>query len=147
VTSALSYADRAPAGPVRLDGGEALPEHACGVDERCYARLMRHPPPTALVASAAAMVIACATGKPVSPPAAGAVEESKSKSKAGWPESWGIEFGLRCAATGEDVRFCTCVAKEVQKTWTPEQFRSLGPEALQGEVRLCRERFSGAGAE
>jgi hypothetical protein len=27
-------AGRAPAGPVRLDGGEALPEHACGVNER-----------------------------------------------------------------------------------------------------------------
>ena len=83
-------------------------------------------------------VVACASARPERPPA-GAVAE--------WPESWGVEFGLRCAAAGEDVRFCTCVAKEVQRRWTPEQFRSIGSEGLQDEVRACRERIRGAGAE
>ncbi len=106
---------------------------------------MIRPPTTALVAAiTVAAIIACATVKPVDPQAA---EESKSESMAGWPESWGIEFGLRCAAAGEDVRFCACVAKEVQKRWTPEQFSSLGPEGLRDEVRVCRERISSAGAE
>jgi len=59
----------------------------------------------------------------------------------GWPESWGIEFGLRCAAAGEDVRFCTCLANAVQKRWTLEQFRSLGPEGFEDEVRACRQRI------
>ena len=85
-----------------------------------------------------AVVVGCATARPERPPTGAA---------AGWPESWGLEFGMRCAAAGEDVRFCTCVAKEVQKRWTPEQFRSLGSEGLQDEVRACRERIRGAGAE
>jgi len=82
--------------------------------------------------------VGCATAGPERPPAAAA---------AGWPDSWGVDFGLRCAAAGEDVRFCTCVAKEVQRRWTPEQFSSLGPDGLQDEVRACRERIQGAGAE
>jgi hypothetical protein len=91
-----------------------------------------------LAGIAVAAVIACAAAKPVGPPAAAAAKESKSESVAGWPEAWGIEFGLRCAAAGEDVRFCTCLAKAVQMRWTPEQFRSLGPEGLRDEVRACR---------
>jgi hypothetical protein len=98
-------------------------------------------PTKALAASATvAVVIGCATVEPVGPPAAAPAEEGKSESMPGWPESWGIEFGLRCAAAGEDVRFCTCLANAVQKRWTPEQFRSLGPEGLQDEVQACRER-------
>ncbi len=85
-----------------------------------------------------AVAATCATARPERPPA-GAV--------AGWPDSWGVDFGLRCAAAGEDMRFCTCVAKEIQKRWTPEQFGSLGHEGLQDEVRACRERIRGAGAE
>jgi hypothetical protein len=94
-----------------------------------------------------AVVVGCATARPERPPAGAVAESNRSESLAGWPDSWGIDFGLRCAAAGEDVRFCTCVAKEVQKRWTPEQFRSLGPEGLQDEVRACRERVRGAGAE
>jgi hypothetical protein len=94
-----------------------------------------------------AVVVGCATARPARPPAGAVAESNRSESLAGWPDSWGIDFGLRCAAAGEDVRFCTCVAKEVQKRWTPEQFRSLGPEGLQDEVRACRERVRGAGVE
>jgi len=109
---------------------------------------MVHLPTIALVAGATvAVVLGCATAKPERTPAAGDAREGKSESMAGWPDSWGIEFGLRCSATGEDVRFCACVANEVKKRWTPEQFKSLGPEGLRDEVRACRERTSGVGAE
>jgi len=103
---------------------------------------------TALVAGiAVALVTACATGRPAGPPAAARTDEGKSERMPGWPEPWGIEFGLRCAAAGEDVRYCACVAKEVQRRWTPEQFRFLEPGALEAEVRGCRARVGGMRAE
>jgi hypothetical protein len=109
---------------------------------------MVRPPARALLASlTVSAVIACATARPEPPPGGAVTETSGSESLAGWPDSWGTDFGLRCAAAGEDVRFCACVAKEIQKRWTPEQFRSVGPEGLQDEVRACRERIRGAGAE
>jgi hypothetical protein len=94
---------------------------------------------TAPLVAVATLVIACATVEPAGHPAA--AEKSRSASMPGWPESWGIEFGLRCAAAGEDVRFCTCLANAVQKRWTLEQFRSLGPEGFEDEVRACRQRI------
>jgi hypothetical protein len=98
------------------------------------------------VSAAVAAVIACASA-PARPPATPATEQGKADPAAQWPESWGVEFGLRCTAAGEDARVCTCIANEVQKKWTPEQFRSLGPEGLREEVRVCRERIGGTGAK
>jgi hypothetical protein len=103
---------------------------------------MCHRPTTGLVVGiTAVLVMACASAKPVNHPAA--AEERRAR----WPDTWGIEFGMRCAADGEDVRVCTCVASRVQERWTPEQFRSLGPEALRDEVRGCRERIGGEEAK
>ncbi len=95
-----------------------------------------------LVSAAAAVAFSCAGGRSGQPSATTADEE-KRENAARWPDSWGAEFGLRCAAAGEDIRVCTCVANEVQKTYTPEQFRSLGPEALREGMRVCRERLGG----
>ena len=93
---------------------------------------------------AVAVVIACATlaprSSPTPPPPPPAVENTPAI-RPGWPESWSIEFGLGCTGTGEDVLTCACVAREVQLEWTPEQFRSLGPEGLRDMVRVCRERM------
>lgn len=89
-------------------------------------------------------VAACAAAKPVGPPVA---PDERGLEREGWPDSWAVEFGLRCAASGEDVRYCACVAKEIQRRWTPEQFEALDPEGLQEEVRRCRDRLGGAGAE
>jgi hypothetical protein len=100
--------------------------------------MVRLPTVAFVAGTTVAVAIACAAAKPVSPPVAAAAEESKSESMAGWPEAWGVEFGLRCAAAGEDVRFCTCLANAVQKRWTPEQFRPLGPEGLRDDARACR---------
>jgi hypothetical protein len=58
-----------------------------------------------------------------------------------WPDDWGIQFALRCTAAGNDARFCTCLANEVQKRWTPEQFKALEPDGLQDEGRVCRDRL------
>jgi hypothetical protein len=100
---------------------------------------------TAALVVAVALVFTACTCRPARPPAV-AGEDPKSGTAATWPESWGVEFGLRCAKSGEDVRVCTCIANEVQKRWTPDQFRALGPEALREEVRVCRERIGGGGA-
>jgi hypothetical protein len=99
---------------------------------------MRQRPTTGLVVAITVLVMACAAAKPVDHP-----HDAAEESRARWPDSWGIEFGMRCAADGEDVRFCTCLASRIQQRWTPEQFRSLGPEALRDEVRGCRERIGG----
>ncbi len=82
-----------------------------------------------------AAVAACAASKPVPAPM------TKAEATPAWPDDWGIHFALRCAAAGNDARFCTCVADEVQKRWTPDQFKALGPDALQDEGRVFRERF------
>lgn len=79
----------------------------------------------------AASLAACA-GAPVAP-------ASPPSKAAAWPERWGIEFALRCRATGEDVRVCVCVANEIQRRWTPEEFREREPEALAPELQRCRE--------
>jgi hypothetical protein len=96
-----------------------------------------------LVASAGLFVfVACATATPV--PAPGPAPEGRG---AAWPESWGVEFGLRCAAAGEDVRFCACVAREVQRASTPDELKSLGPAGLQDAIRVCRGRIAGVGGD
>ncbi len=87
-------------------------------------------------AFALAVGMACPAGERADRPRPAPAEESKP----GWPESWGAKFGLRCASAGEDVRVCTCVASEVQKKWTPEQFKALGHEPLDAQRRVCRER-------
>ena len=93
------------------------------------------------------VAVGCATARPERPSTAVVAEPSGAERRDGWPDSWGMEFGLRCAATGEDVRFCTCVSKEIQRRWTPEQFSSVGDEGLQEQVRLCRERARDSGAD
>ncbi len=100
-----------------------------------------------MTAALAALAMGCSTRAPARAPAVSTVEEGRSGTAAQWPESWGIEFALRCSAAGEDVRVCTCIANEVQRRWTPEQFRARGPEGLQDEVRVCRERLGGAGTK
>jgi len=86
------------------------------------------------------LAIACATAHSVAPFPTPPAPENKPGSLPRWPDSWGIEFGLGCAATGEDLLICACIAKEVQKKWTPEQFSSVGPDGLRDVVRLCSER-------
>lgn len=63
---------------------------------------------------------------------------------AAWPDSWRIDFAFRCTATGEDVRFCACLAEEVQRRWTPAQLQALGPDGMEPAVRACRERMAEA---
>ncbi len=92
----------------------------------------------ALVATA--LVLACAGGRPERRPAA-ASAGSESAEMPGWPETWRADFALRCSAGGEDVRFCTCVADEIRRTSTPEEFRSRGPEGLREAVATCRRRM------
>jgi len=75
-------------------------------------------------------VSACATSRP-----------TKRDATPTWPDEWGIEFALRCTAAGNDARLCTCVAEEVKKRWTPDEFTSVGPHALQDETRRCREHL------
>jgi len=82
-----------------------------------------------------AAVAACAASKPVPAPM------TKAEATPAWPDDWGIQFALRCVAAGNDARFCTCVADEIKKRWTPDEFKSVRPEALQDETRRCRERL------
>ncbi len=92
----------------------------------------------ALVATA--LVTACAGGGPERRPAA-ASAPSASAQMPGWPDTWRADFALRCSADGEDVRFCTCVADEIRRRWTPEEFRSRGPEGLREAVGTCRRHM------
>lgn len=77
---------------------------------------------------------ACATA-PVAAPAA-------ATNAALWPDDWGIKFALRCSDAGEDLRVCVCLANEIQRKWTPEQFQVREPDGLAEEVVRCRERGS-----
>jgi len=88
----------------------------------------------AILACALALVGACA-GAPVAPAAL-------ASRAAAWPEDWAIRFALRCQRSGEDVRVCACLASEIQRRWTPEEFQEREPEALAGELRRCRERVA-----
>jgi hypothetical protein len=90
-----------------------------------------------MVAVAAMMmaVAGCATSRPVP------TSTLKAGAAPTWPDDWGIQFALRCTAAGNDARFCTCLANEIQKRWTPEQFKTRGPDGLQDEGRVCRDRL------
>jgi hypothetical protein len=89
---------------------------------------------TSVAAIVMVVVIACATSSPVPTPA-------KAEAASTWPDKWAIQFALRCTAAGNDARYCTCLANEVQKRWMPEHFKALGPDGLQDEGRVCRDRL------
>jgi len=85
----------------------------------------------ARVAAFLAAALAACAGAPVAPPA-------PASKAATWPDDWSIRFALRCRSMGEEVRVCVCLANEIQRRWTPEEFREREPDALAGELERCR---------
>ncbi|HET9595475.1 MAG TPA: hypothetical protein VFP65_07830 [Anaeromyxobacteraceae bacterium] len=99
--------------------------------------------PAALLA---ALAVGCAAAPP--PPAPPAPSPPPAPARAaprpGWPETWGIDFAFRCARRGDDLRFCACVAEEVQARWTPEELEARGPGAMDEAARACHARLHDA---
>jgi hypothetical protein len=88
---------------------------------------------------ALAAVADCATPAP-SVTAPTEHRERRREPGSAWPDEWGIRFAQRCQASGEDIRFCVCLASEVQQRFTPAELRERGLQGFQDGVRACRER-------
>jgi hypothetical protein len=56
-----------------------------------------------------------------------------------------LRFALGCAREGNDARFCSCLAGEVERRFTPESFAERGPDELDDPIQACRERLGGEG--
>jgi hypothetical protein len=96
--------------------------------------------PAALLASFA-VASGCATAAPLAVPRQPAAAAARPAPRPGWPDTWGIDFAFRCSRAGHDLRFCTCVATEVQARFTPEELEASGPAGVDEAARACDARL------